>query len=60
MFVDTHFRIFDVIPKKGLHVLKYLHRNFSGRFGEIWANILRTPKHLLAPTLMVHTDRQIL
>jgi len=25
---------------------------FSGKFREIWAKILRTPKHLLAPTPM--------
>jgi len=25
------------------------HNNFSGKFGNIWAKILRTPKNLLAP-----------
>ena len=30
-------------------------QNFSGKFGKIWAKILRTPKNLLAPTPMVLT-----
>jgi len=29
---------------------------FSGKFGEIWAKILRTPNNLPAPTPMKQTD----
>jgi len=30
----------------------YFFAVFSGKFGEIWAKILRTPKNLPAPTPM--------
>ena len=46
-------------PKKGLHdrwgkkLAGKVTQNFSGKFGKIWAKILRTPKNVLAPTLMV-------
>jgi len=36
---------FEVIPYKGLQVAQ----NFSGKFGEIQAKILRTPKNLHVP-----------
>jgi len=38
-------------PKYGLHTQK-VAKYFSGKFEEIWAKILRTPKNLPAPTPM--------
>ena len=32
---------------------------FSGKFGEIWAKILRTPKNVPAPTPMIATSNYL-
>ena len=47
----------EVTPKTGLHVLcgQKAHMNFSDKFGEIRAKILRTPKNLPDPTPMFGT-----
>jgi len=50
-------------PKKGVHDLwgRKSHKNILGKFGEIWAKILRTPKNFPAPTPMFgeHTNHHL-
>jgi len=56
----------DVIPKKGIHDLWSLWRNFvgnvpqsfSGKFGKIRSKIFCTPKNLLLLNLCTSTDFQ--
>jgi len=54
---NTWRRFLEVTPKKGFHDLcgrevvgKVAQKNFSGKFGAIWAKILRTTKNWPAPT----------
>jgi len=35
------------------------HKNFSGKFGEIWAKIFCTPKIFLSPTPMVKYVKRV-
>jgi len=50
---EDRFTLLEVIPKK-VFMRRYLHEKwpkiFSGKFGEIQAKILRTPKNFPAPT----------
>jgi len=52
---------FEITPQKGLDLcgrqfVGKTRKNFSCKFGEIWAKILHTPKNLPAPTPVVSMD----
>jgi len=47
----SSFRFRNII-RNMVFMRKYSHKKFSGKFGEIRAKILRTPKYLPAPTPM--------
>jgi len=51
---ESHEDLFlEVIPKMMKYSHKELPETFSGKFREIWAKILCTPKNLTAPTSML-------
>jgi len=64
-FAEKHMKTFFWRPHKENVFMIFVgeicrqtpHKNFSGKFGEIWAKMLRTPNNLPPPTPMTITNK---